>query len=332
MKGRKSVFSLVGALLGMLCLILDSASASRSAADALELCLRTVIPCLFPMLVLSAWVTSGLSGTKSAVFRGLEGFLGLPMGGGGLFLLGSVGGFPVGAQSLAQLVRAGRISPGGAGKLLGFCNNCGPAFLFGMLGCLFSEPWTPVWIFLIQLETAAVTARMFASGEGFSTIAVENPVTLTEAVGRGVRSMTVICAWVVLAGVVNGFLIRWLFPLLPDTAGRILCGVLELTGGVLGLAAVPREGLRMILCAGFVCFGGICVLLQVQAVAGEAGIPMGDYFRQKVFQGLLGAVLAAGVVKIGLWVLLLLPGALIFWKIAVEIPGRTMYNRLGKGG
>ena len=154
-------------------------------------------------------------------------------------------------------------------------------------------------------------------------------VSLPAALKRAVSSLSSVCAWVTLAGVAAGFLRRWLAPLLPDVGSVILTGILELTTGVFALDQVPE--LRFPLCAGFVCFGGISVLLQIGGLAAEAGIGMTDCVMQKVIQGILGAALAMGVQSFGpgfLLAPLLLPAG----KIAVEIFGRMVYNGARKEG
>jgi hypothetical protein len=139
--------------------------------------------------------------------------------------------------------------------------------------------------------------------------------------------MGIVCAWVILAGVITGFLERWLFPLLPEPSGTILSGLLELTGGVLGLRDNPSENQKLLLCCLFVCFGGGCVQLQIQSVAAQAGIPADLCIRQKCLQGALGVTLAAVFLRFGFVCTLIFPALAIIWKKAVAFPRRTVYNK-----
>lgn len=332
MKKRAAAFPLIAACLGMLCLILDSRCAAEYARESLLLCLKTVIPGLFPMFVLSGMVVSQLFGTKGSLLSGLERLLGLPSGSGSIFLLGAVGGFPVGAQCIAQSVGDRGLSKADGERLLGFCNNCGPAFLFGILGSVFADPAMPLLVFLIQLESALVTAALWRGSSSRMEAAPGAPMSLSQAVSRAVRSMVSVCAWVILAGVVTGFLKRWLFPFLPEPVPEIIAGPLELTGGVLGLASIESDGLRFILCCIFVCFGGVSVLLQIQSIAGEKGLSAALCLRQKAVQGLLGGVLGAGVLSFGPVIFAIPVLFVLFWKKPVEISGQKVYNSPHKGG
>ena len=324
--------TLLGSVIGMFLLIMDSRCATQSAADALDLCLKTVIPSLFPMFVLSGFLVGTLQGNGGKILSLLERWVGLPTGGGMLFLLGIVGGFPVGAQCIAQAVEAGSLSQSDGEKMLGFCNNCSPAFLFGIAGSVLASPHEAVYLFLIQLETALLIARFTYFHKSSDVRISAKSIFLPEAVNRAIRSMCTVCAWVVLAGVVTGFLRRWIFPLLPVPAPHILTGLLEITGGVLGLAALPEVKIRFVLCTGFVCFGGLSVWLQIHGLASPRGLSTDCCCRQKCTQCLLGILIASGIVLIGPMALSMPVFLLLIRKKRLEKPVRNVYNGSHKGG
>lgn len=317
------------AVAGMLCLIFDSRCAAESVRKSMELCIITVIPSLFPLFVLSGLVVSGLTGTSVPLLNRL---LNLPRGGESIFLLGAVGGFPMGAQCISQACEQGSLSRENAARMLGFCNNCGPAFLFGILGNLFSDSSAPLALLIIQLECACLIAMLWPGTSGDAGQMAKGTISLVQAVNQAVRSMVSVCAWIILAGVLLGFLERWLFPILPGLASVLLTGVMELTNGCMALKNISDEGLRFRLCCGFVCFGGISVLLQIQGLTAPKGIPMRTCICQKLWQGVLGLLLGGMYVRFG-WAVLLLPlsvGSLL--KFTVEKRKNMVYNGASKGG
>lgn len=331
MKRASTMIPKVGAMLGLLCLIFDSKCAVESAAKAIDLCLKTVIPSLFPMFVLSCYLLQGL-GTGGKFASQLESMARLPAGSGGIYLIGLLGGFPVGAQSIAQAVSAKRLSRQDGERMLGFCNNCSPAFLFGIAGHLFGSIRYPAILWLIQAECSLMVALLWANQpavENFSPAGRPQPVN---CISRAVSSMVSVCSWIILAGVCNGFLSRWLYPLMPGVLAVFLSGVTELTSGVLALGQIPQEPLRLILCSMLLNFGGLCVALQVRSIASVCGLSVGAYLAQKCVQALLGGLLAAGVWFVGVW---LLPASLlvfIFLKNLLEKNRETVYNSTHKGG
>lgn len=324
MKNRAAA---AGLLLAMTALILDSQCASRSALSALELCCRTLIPNLFPLFVLSTLLIPRLSGLRLPLLARL---LGIPNGSEGIFLLGCAGGFPVGAACIAQAVENGGISKENGERMLGFCSFCGPSFLFGVLGNVLTL-MDALMIFLIQLETAILIGA-FQPGHSSEHYTPEpQRTTLPNAVSRSISSMASVSAWVLLAAVCAGFLSRWLFPLLPDSLAVLATGLLELTNGIFALEAIASRDLRLILSTVFICFGGASVLLQIAGLSAPAGLSMKTCIAQKAVQSLLGGPLAYLCIRLGPTALLL-PPAVLFAKIAVEISGPMVYNRPRKEG
>lgn len=289
---------------GALFLILDSRCAAESMARGLELCLRTVIPSLFPLFVLSGILVPQLA--KLPFPRSIGQFLGLARGTEGIFLLGAVGGFPLGAQCITRAVESQQLSREDGERMLGFCDNCGAAFLFGILPGLFQNPLIPLMCFLIQLESAVLVAALWPGESRGAGNFTPRQVSLSSSVQRSVRSMATVCAWITLSCVGTGFLQKWLFPFLPPYA-RILCtGLVELTAGCMSLGSIAEESLRLMFCCGFLCFGGLSVLLQIHGIAASQQLSMARCIRQKLTQGVFGVCLAAGVIRFG-WAFLLLP-------------------------
>ena len=148
------------AALGMLVLILDAQTAVSGAKAGIELCLGTVIPSLFPFFVLSMLLTSSLVGRSSRFLGPLGKFCGMPAGSESLLAVGLLGGYPVGAQNISRAREAGQLSGEDARRLLGFCNNAGPAFLFGMAAAQFTEWWMGWALWGIHILSALLTTRM----------------------------------------------------------------------------------------------------------------------------------------------------------------------------
>lgn len=313
----------------MVLLILDSACAAQSVQDAIDLCLKTIIPSLFPLFVLSGIVVSMLGDVSIPFFSD---FCNLPRGSESIFLLGLVGGFPMGAQCIVQSIEQGNLSRRDAERMLGVCNNCGPAFIFGILGGVFSDAKIPLALLLIQAEAAILTASLWPGKPGSCIATSKNQISVPKAVSRAVRSMVSICSWVIVAKVILGFLERWLFPFLPEISQVIFTGILELTSGCLSLAAVDSQTQRLLLCCAFVCFGGISVLLQIQGLTAAQGLSMKICVAQKLTQMLIGVILGCLYLGGGFVPLILIVPAVFLAKKAVEKSQILMYNNPSKGG
>lgn len=166
----------MGLALGLLAVMAGLLAASETAAQAvregLALCGGSVIPALFPFLVVSRlFVATGSAAALGRLLAPLtRRMLGISGPGGTAVLLGLLGGYPVGAQTAGELVRTGAISRQEGQRLLLFCNNCGPAFALGVagVGC-FGSLRAGVWLWLIHVSAAVLTAlltRHTSSSEG----------------------------------------------------------------------------------------------------------------------------------------------------------------------
>ncbi len=273
----------IAAAFAMLLLILDGQTAIAGAQSGLRLCAMNVIPSLFPFLILSILLTSSLAGKTSVFFSPLARMLRIPQGSESLLAVGVLGGYPMGAQAVAQAYSDGRLTRSEARRMLGFCSNAGPAFLFGITGASFSIPGVPCILWGIQLLSALITGLLLPGG---SIRSMDPPskkqTSLTSAMEQAVTVMSRLCGWIILFRVILAFFDRWFLWLFDSFWQVLICGLLELTIGCTSLSVVSNEGLRFILCSLLLSFGGICVTMQTASVTGELGLGM--YLPGKLIQ------------------------------------------------
>lgn len=207
----------------------------------------------------------------------------MPAGTESFLLIGFLGGYPAGAQAVIQSWRDGVLDEKNARRLLAFCNHPGPAFLFGICGRLFQDPWT-VWILWgILILSALLTAHSIPQ----QTVAEcglrrKSATTLPKALESAVKTMGIICGWVILFRILIGYL--QILPLagIHPAIRCLLLGLLELTNGCCMLSIIQSTGLRFLLAALLLSFGGVCVLMQTASVAGSLGVR--SYLRGKLMQ------------------------------------------------
>ncbi len=285
-KIRTGVFT----CLGMFVLILDTKTAIAGAQDAVNICLMTVIPSLFPFFVLSILLTDALTGWQSPLLKPLGRLCRIPAGSESILILGLLGGYPTGAQSVAQAHRAGQLSKTDAHRMLGFCNNAGPAFLFGMIAPAFPNSQCAWILWLIHIISCLLTGVILPGGSHNTAIITgsEKGISVTQAVESAIRVMGKVCSWIFLFRIILAFLERWFLWLLPTPARATVAGLLELSNGCIMLNDVSLPGLRFLLCAAMLGFGGLCVTMQTQSVTDSLGM----YFPGKLLQTVISIILA----------------------------------------
>lgn len=265
--------TLVLGSVGMLVVILDGKTSVAGVRQGLELCLNTLIPSLFPFFILSSLVTSSLAGHSIGPLGTICRFCRMGAGSESLLAVGLLGGYPIGAANIAAELKYGHICREDAQRMAIFCNNAGPSFVFGVLGPLFPHSgW--VWLlWIIQICSAVFTGFFLPGKDGAPvTSSTQQQTSLSSSLNRSIRSMAMVCGWVVLFRMILEFLQKWFLWLLPVPVQVIATGLLELSNGCLALTGIPSPALRFLIAGSMLSLGGICVWMQTRAVFPELNL------------------------------------------------------------
>lgn len=308
MKAKSQAVKTIGGACAMVVLILDAETALRGSLEGIELCIRSVIPALFPFLICSIYLTGNLGNMQIPLLRPMGRLCRIPPGSEGILLTGLLGGYPVGAQSVTQAFEAGCIRREDALRMLGFCSNAGPAFLFGMLSPCFSGSHTPWILWGIQLLSAIAGGVMLPGGSNREAACIhKSGITVPQAMNRALGTMASICGWVIGFRTIILFVDRWFLWMMPEQAGLFLTGLLELTNGCVNLSSVEDESLRFLMAVLFLSAGGLCVGMQTVSVTG--GLGTGWYFPGKLLQTGIALLLC------GLIMPMIYPGSAVPWLV-----------------
>lgn len=296
------LFALLLATAGIFCFF--TSALQESAFSALALCATSVIPSLFPFMVISSILTQSAPMLFNAPCRRSKLF-DLPAPSLIAVILGCLCGFPLGVVSVAGLKRRGLLTKSQADRLTAVSNNTGPAFVTGVIGLSFwGSEKTGIRLYLIQLASALALGTVFliltsrkAKNEKVSAAAprihstdTPLPVIFTEAVGQATLGILKICGFVVFFHVlIDGVSI--IFPHIPPQALTAIACVTEFTSGC-AMAASIGGHTGAALCAFAIGFSGISVMAQSASFASGEGISLKMTFFFKLAQGLCSALLA----------------------------------------
>lgn len=324
---------------------------SAAVTEGLRLSVSVLIPSLFPFFICVNLTSAlGLTGVLARVFAPVMRRMFHVSGAGCTAVLcGAAGGYPSGAQCVAALYREGQLSRAEAEYLLLFCNNAGPAFLFGAVGTVLGIGMTGcLLLWAIHLLSALAVGLMSRPKEAPS--AALPPVqranasgAVVEAVRSAGQAVLQITMFVAAFSVLARLLTMAAAHILPDGVCTVLTGMLELSGGIAALANLPIAlRWKLALASFFLGFGGLCVWMQTQAVLAPAGLSGCGMLLAKLAQGLLAALItfflapllpetvtaSAGTLP-GAFAsgLLACGGICLGWrKMRVEIPAEIRYN------
>lgn len=322
------------AALGVLILILDSKTATEGALSGIDICLRTVIPSLFPFFVLSNILTKSLYGFPLKPLTFLSRILGIPTEASILLVSTFLGGYPVGAQCVGSYYENGILIKKDAQRLLAYCSNSGPAFIFGLVSFLFEEKWMVWAIWMIQILSTLLVASWFSCEINLKNDLPINNFNISYAVSSSMRSMGQVCAWVILFRIVISFLKKWVLWIMPACLQIMIIGLLELTNGCIELCALENVRIRFVICAALLSFGGLCIVMQTDSVT--ADLSLGKYLQGKLLQAIFSAFLAASVIYQRWFELFVLIGLLYYipriFRKKVAFSNKMMYNTLNDSG
>lgn len=279
------------------------------AANGLLLWYSSVVPALFPFMVLSSLIVSGggLS-VLMAPFRLIFGpLLGLSDAGCYVLISGLVCGFPMGAKTCADFLLTGQISRQEGRLLMAICNHPSPMFVLGYFYSFFAGK-LPLPLLLLAVYGPAVllaaAARLTewrkphprgtaAHSNGLPHLQpAADAVSFDQAILSSVEVLCKIGGCLMFFSIAIEFLrnVSWL----PAPLFLFLTGALEMTTGIRELAL----GLPFPLSAAAACasltFGGCSGVFQTMAAIGNAK-KAGLSIRQYCVWKLLHAALAAEI-------------------------------------
>lgn len=271
-------------LLGAMAFLLFQApSAMRAAEDACYLFVHSVLPGLFPYLVLSQMFLSRCPSHMPSW---------------GLMLLGWCGGSPSGARMLS--LRPG-LSYRKQKELALACATMSPMFLSGTLGTWLQSRLAG-WIALVSVLCGGYLTgklgvwRCPKDADTLPSASTPAPVSITNAIESASKTMLLVCGTMTMCRVFLSF-----FVFLPSPYHLLITTLLEVTTATQELAqlSVPLP-LRTALVSGASAFGGMAILMQNRVYYPQHFLSLpGQIFWQSV-HALLTFLLALGL---SLWLL-----------------------------
>jgi len=295
------------------CLLLifkNAPLANESIRNGLLLCAQTVIPSLFPFMVLSDLLISSDMGERviSYVSRPSERLFRLPPAALCAMVLGLLCGFPVGARGIANACKSGKLSRRDAERVLPFANMPSPAFVIGVVG---TSLWKNVRFGIALYLCMTVCVLLFAfflprikkeKKDTLSFFSFDSSLSrktggvklFTESISSATRGILSVCAYVIffsaLMGALQSIFLRFHTP--PSLFSFLSC-LFELSQGV-NSAAQPHSFTAALLCA-FACgWSGFSVHCQVICSCDGLGLSYRGYFINKLLLG-VSCALAFGV-------------------------------------
>ena len=148
------------ALCALLLIIMDTKTAALGVIEGIDICLKVVIPSLFPFFIVTTYLNAIVVGFSLPGLKHICRKLRIPASCEFILPLGLMGGYPVGAKLITDIHTSKKIDKRTAHILLGYCNNAGPAFIFGIAGAAFTSQFIAMVLGLIHMASAIITGLL----------------------------------------------------------------------------------------------------------------------------------------------------------------------------
>lgn len=277
-------------LLGILCImmLIRGEAVRLGAFNGLLSCGQIIIPSLYLFMAVSGLIAHSSAGEMLArplapltryVFR-------LPSCMGPTIVLSCIGGYPLGAKNIADLLDEGRISQKDAERALCFCCNAGPSFVVTAIGTggLGSTRSGIILLFAhlfsaLLIGTLLSIRKSVPEKESARRTALSFPEALITGVNNATTGIFSICAFVIFFSAFGALLDASGLSSLPNgkVIRCIILGLLEVTTGCMEAASLPGQW-PILLIPVFLSFAGCSILFQIRAILADYKLHFGRFF------------------------------------------------------
>lgn len=286
-------------------LLLSTPVVSRQAVmSSLSVCKNVVFPILFPFFVVAElllslgftqWLEMIASPCMSRLFH-------LPGSAASAWILGCLGGYPVGAKTVASLYHNQSISREDAKQCLLFLNNAGPAFVIGVAGNqLLHSTITGLILWIIHLSASALIGILFRTPKTNNSVQAKIKISsskfipsITAAITKAGETCLQVCSFILFFSILS----EQLSSAVPAVHHKavwycVLTGVIELTTGITQLSALSLSNeVRFVLAAFLLGWGGLCVHCQSISMLTGSNLQVSTYLAGKALHAILSLALA----------------------------------------
>ena len=260
------------AVFGITAILMRPQSAILGVLNGLRLCSSTIIPALFPFLVLSKIIlNSPLAFVPGFFLRPYTKLLGISSKkASSALLLGMIGGYISGAAAINYLLDDHEISPRQSELLLCCCVNAGPGFAISAVGTVLLGNSLAGWALFASLCIASLLTGLLMRLLLFRNDAALPLSATKKSSSQSIVSMiqSSVTATLMLCGFVTffSFIVFIVIPPSADIFWRCFLATGLEVGTACSFAAQSDLSYKIYFCCAALSFGGLSILLQMRAI------------------------------------------------------------------
>ena len=264
--------------------------------EGLALSFNVIIPSLFPFMLLTDFLSSGIMPDKEArIGKIYESLFKLESTNLPVTVLGILGGFPIGAKLAADRYKLGKMSKSDLERLVLISTNASPAYVIFAVGVgLLNSLYKGIFLYIIMLSSCFITGIVLGVNKPLSQnidIITRQRYIFSESVKSSFYASINVAAFICTFSVINGALATLIDV---PCALALLFPFLEIGNAASYLSDlyILSERLSLSLIAFSISFSGLSVISQVASVLSDTDAKIHRIAFYKLVVGVLAFLLS----------------------------------------
>jgi len=280
---------------------------SQSCLKGVSVWALKIFPVMFPFFVFCRIIVALSENKTNVMDKFFNKLYNTPNGTSQTYFLSVLSGYPMGAKLICDKFENGQINQNDAKKMMSICSVSGPMFMLGTVGVSIFCSYKSGIIILVSNILASLVNGFIYKGKHtdlnkLSTKSTQNGNIISDAVYSSLISILMVGAYIVLSFLIIEILLNFtwfwsgvehLFSLVGitkyfDIFKAIICGILEITCGIINLNSLPISlATKTIIASSLIGFGGFCIFLQNTHFLEKLKISKKTILIQKATQSIL---------------------------------------------
>lgn len=297
MKKRSKILFLTICGVLLILLLFYSDVVKNGVKTGLIISANTIVPSLFPFMVCVLMITQiGVTIRNKGINRILYLCFGHNFDMFFTFLLSMLGGYPIGAKLINEMLKEKKIDNKTANIMLMYCVNGGPAFIVCVVGGILKSRTIGFILLFSHLLSSVIVALLFARKIKKQKLSFNNiekreiyfSTIFVKSVNEATKSVISICSFIVVFFVIISLFV-YFFNSSPNI--KIAASFLEITSALYNTK-------NIYLISFLLGFSGISICCQIIAILSDVRLNVLKFISGRIIHGGLSAVITKIITSI----------------------------------
>lgn len=288
----------------LILVLLNKELVSTSILSSLYIWYNTLVPSMFPMIVLSDILITYNSTNiiPKLITNSISKLFNISKNATTIFFFSLISGFPTNAVIIKKAVDTNKISTNEGEHLLLFCNFANPLFILQTIGKFYLKNSTYAVIILISnILSNIIIGTIFRKKNNPNTNYINYPdknqslgIILKDAISKAINSLFLVAGTITMFIILTTLLSHILN--LNNILKLTIQSVLELTMGLSYLSNLNLDDtIKVVISTAILSFSGLSIHLQVYSIL--ENIKYKNYLKGRILSTVLSSIIAFIIIK-----------------------------------